>query len=121
MKHKPTRGQRNIHWIEKFCSVPSGPQRGEPVTLSQTQRAIVIKLYDGGGEVEPVTGHLAAYIALLHVCGPEAVARGLPLVEVDTGTTWAATGEKLREVLRRDGGQITCPELGTSYPPARAA
>jgi hypothetical protein len=121
MTHKLSRGQRNIHWIESYCRVPAGPQSGEEVVLSQTQRTVILKLYDGGGEVEPVTGHLAAYVALLHVCGPEAVARGLPLVEVDTFTTWAATGEKLRDVLRREGDVIRCPELGTSYPPARAA
>lgn len=115
-----TRGQRNVAWIETFCRIPAGPQRGEHVMLSPTQREIVRKLYDHG-EVEPITGHLAAYIALLHLCGPEAP-RGsaFPPVDVDTFTTWSATSERLRDVLKRDGGTIRCPELGTSFP-SRAA
>lgn len=117
--HKQTRGQRNVAWIETFCRVPAGPNRGEHVKLSATQREMVCKLYDHG-EVEPVTGHLAAYIALLHTCGPEAVARGnaLPPVDVDTFTTWSATSERLRDVLKREGETITCPELRTRFPRA---
>ncbi|MGY3501786.1 MULTISPECIES: hypothetical protein [unclassified Bradyrhizobium] len=119
-KSRITRGERNAAWIETFCRTPSGPMRGEKVQLSQAQREIVRKLYDGGDEVEPVTGHLASYVTLLHVCGPEAVAQRstFPLVEADAFSVWAATSEKLREVLRRDGERVVCPELGTSFPRA---
>ena len=33
-------------------------------------------------------------------------------------TTWAATGPRLREVLKRTGEIIVCPELGTRWPAA---
>ncbi len=37
----------------------------------------------------------------------------LPLIEADVFSVWSATSEKLRDVLRREGEVITCPELGT--------
>ncbi len=118
---KQTRGQRNAQWIERYCLVPSGPQRGEHVKLTQVQRNIVLKLYSSTDNVEPITGHLASCITLLHLCGVEH-ASPLPLIEADVFSVWSATGEKLREVLRRDGETITCPELGTMFPgPRRAA
>lgn len=67
----------------------------------------------------PVSGPLAAYLALLHLCGPEALQREfVPKVEADIFTTWSAVSPALREVLKLERGQITCPELGTRYPAA---
>jgi hypothetical protein len=41
-----------------------------------------------------------------------------PGVNVSKSTTWAATGPRLREVLKRTGEIIVCPELGTRWPAA---
>jgi hypothetical protein len=56
----------------------------------------------------------------MHVCGPEAVVGGRqqPTLVADIFTIWNATGPDLRAVLKRDGGHIVCPELGTRYPAA---
>ncbi len=76
--------------------------------------------YDSTKNVEPATGPLAAYLALLHLCGPE-YGGGVPVVETDAFSVWSSTSVQLRDVLKREGSTIVCPELGTSYPPARAA
>jgi hypothetical protein len=62
---------------------------------------------------------LAAFLALLHTCGPEALQREFqPKVEADIFTVWNASGPDLKAVLQRDREQIVCPELGTRYPAA---
>ena len=54
-----------------------------------------------------------------HTCDPEALQREfVPKVEADIFTTWSAVSPALREVLKLERGQITCPELGTRYPAA---
>jgi hypothetical protein len=70
-------------------------------------------------EAVPVAGTLAAYLALLHVCGPEALQKKFrPELNADLFSVWGATGPRLKEVLRREGGRIVCPQLGTRYPTA---
>lgn len=79
------------------------------------------QIYDNptGNEAVPVTGPLAAYLALLHVCGPEALEREfVPEIDADIFSVWNATGPDLKAVLKREGGRIVCPELGTRYPAA---
>jgi hypothetical protein len=119
-----SRGTRAVRWIERFCVVPGGPERGQHVRLSPVQRETVRRIYDGpqGSEAVPTTGPLAAYLALMHVCGPEALQQDFrPAVAADIFTVWNATGPDLREVLRLEHGQITCPEIGTRYPNPAAA
>ena len=116
------RGWRNIAWIERHCLVPHGPDKGKRVLLTRAQRDIVYCIYDGNEQPE-VTGPLAAFLALLHVCGPEALQRDfsdamLAKTNADTFTVWGAAGPRLREVLKRDGERIVCPQLGTGYPVA---
>jgi hypothetical protein len=68
----PTRGDRAIDWIEKYCLYPAGPERGQRVRLSQHQREIIRTIYDhpAGRQPRPISSQpLAAYLALLHVCG----------------------------------------------------
>jgi hypothetical protein len=116
---KRSRGQHAIDWIEEFCLVPSGPERGQHVRLTQVRRDLIRQIYDHpeGPQAVPVTGQAAAYLALLHVCGPEALQGNFrPDVAPDIFTCWNAVGPDLRAVLRRDGGHIVCPELGTRYP-----
>ena len=123
MRNTRGRGWRNIAWIERHCLVPHGPEKGQPVRLTRAQRDIVYGIYDGNGQPE-VTGPLAAFLALLHVCGPEALQRDfsamLARTNADTFTVWGAAGPRLREVLKRDGATIICPELGTKFPPVAA-
>jgi hypothetical protein len=117
---RQTRGDKNAHWIEMFCLVPRGPDKDERVVLTQAQRETVRMIYDNpsGPQDVPVTGSLA-YLALLHICGPEALQQDFrPDVTPDIFTVWGSVGPDLRPVLRRDGEHIVCPELGTRYPVA---
>ena len=122
MLRKQTRGEHAIRWIEAYCLVPSGPDRGQHVRLTPAQRAIVREIYDnpnGPNGASPVTGTLAAYLALLHVCGPEALQKEFrPELSADIFTVWRSVGPDLRAVLKRKGERIVCPELGTSHPVA---
>jgi hypothetical protein len=121
MRKPLSRGNRAVQWIETYCVVPGGPEKGQHVRLSSEQRATVRQIYDNpdGPQAAPVTGNLAAYLALLHVCGPEALQHEFrPAVSADVFTVWGATGPGLREVLKRDGDGVVCPELRTRYPVA---
>ena len=115
MRRRITRGDRDVRWIEAFCLYPSGSQRGQQVRLTPTQSDIVHQIYNGLQNVT-VTGPLAAYLALLHLCGPEWGRNPPPEINVDVFTIWNATGPELRAVLKRDSEGIACPELGTRYP-----
>ena len=112
-----SRGERNARWIEKFCLLPNGPNKGQRVVLTPAQRDIVRQVYDTA-RPPPVTGDLAAYLALLHVCGPEAKSAHGPQLASDFFTVWNTTGPDLRRWLKRDGAAVVCPELGTRYPAA---
>ena len=72
---RQTRGDKNVHWIEMFCLVPRRPDKGERVVLTQAQRETVRMIYDNPNSPRdvPITGSLAAYLALFHICGPEAL------------------------------------------------
>jgi hypothetical protein len=118
MPRKQTRGERAIRWIQDYCLVPSGLDKGQHVRLTPAQRDIVRQTYDGI-EAVPVTGPLAAYLALLHVCGPEALQKEFqPELSADIFTVWGAVGPDLRAVLKREGERIICTQLGTEWPAA---
>src|SRR5690554_7509750 len=76
---KWTRGERNAAWIEQFCQMPEGKDRGKPVRLRDWQVAELRKIYDtptrtgilSFGRKNGKTA-LIAFIVLLHLCGPEA-------------------------------------------------
>jgi hypothetical protein len=116
-----TRGERNARWIEKYCLYPNGPDKGTRVILTPAQRDVVHAIYDhpNGPQQLPVTGPLAAYLALLHVCGVEGKQQDFrPDVNSDIFTVWGAVSPELRRVLELDGGTVVCPALGTRYPVA---
>ena len=119
-----TRGDRALFWIEKFCLYPNGPDKGKPVMLSQAECWQVRQLYDnpsGPDQSASLPGPLAAYLALLHICGPEALQKEFqPHVDIDSWTVWRATSERLQRVLKREGEAVICPRLGTRYPPVAA-
>jgi hypothetical protein len=97
--------------------LPNGPNKGQRVVLTPAQREIVYQVYDTA-RPPPVTDVLAAYLALLHVCGPEAKSVDCPQLASDFFTVWNATGPDLRPWLKRDGAAVVCPEFGTRYPAA---
>jgi hypothetical protein len=111
----------HIEWVETYYVVPAGLDRGGPVRLTDAQKQTMRAIYDGGEYLE-LTGPLAAYVALLHVCGYEAVQPWStpPAIAVDIFTAWSATGPKLKDVLRLDGESIVCTQLKTRYPAAAA-
>ena len=70
MPLKQARGDRAIRWIQDYCLLPSGLDKGQHVRLTPPQRDIVREIYDnpnGPHGAPPVTGTLAAYLALLHM------------------------------------------------------
>jgi hypothetical protein len=124
MRHEPpTRGQRNATWVERFCVYPNGSDKGKRVRLTDAEHHIVRQIYDGanGPQDVPVTAPLSAYLALLHLTGPEGKQHDFrPDVTVDVFTLWNAAGPDLRAVLKRKGEHLICAGLGTSYPPRAA-
>jgi hypothetical protein len=72
-------GPRNIAWIESVCRVPEGKFVGKPVVLRPWQKKIIRGIYDtptrraiiSFGRKNGKTA-LAAFLLLLHLCGPEA-------------------------------------------------
>ena len=104
-------------WIECYCRQPGGSHRSKYVQLTSAQREMVRKLYDrvSASTPQPITGPLAAYIALVHLCGPES-GRTPPAIETTDNEVWAATSARLREVLTREDKSITSLKFGTRYP-----
>ena len=87
-RHRPTRGQEAIRWIEDALRFPDGPRRGERVVLTQEERDLVRRIYDDGGwsQDEHICGAMAAYLALMHTFGPRAPEPVPAIVEVDIFT-----------------------------------
>jgi hypothetical protein len=116
------RAAKNCAWIDKYCTVPAGLDRGRRVRLTPAQRDVMRRIYDGN-EIVEVTPPLSAYLVLLHLCGPEAVLRGEAdfsfrnekSFKADVFTTWSSAGPDLKEVLTLHGEHIVCPELGTRF------
>jgi phage terminase large subunit-like protein len=76
-----TRGERNVAWIEKHCWIPEGIDQGKPVKLREWQQDEIKKIYDNpAGTRRAIISFgrknakttLAAFLLLLHLCGPEA-------------------------------------------------
>src|SRR5688572_33320454 len=73
------RARRNIAWIEQYCCVPEGKDVGKPVVLRAWQKKELEKIYGSPtrraiisfGRKNGKTA-LAAFLLLLHLCGPEA-------------------------------------------------
>lgn len=73
------RSERNAQWIEKYCRVPEGKKVGQKLKLTSKQRKWMAEIYDSPtrmfilsmGRKNAKTA-LAAFIACLHLAGPEA-------------------------------------------------
>jgi phage terminase large subunit-like protein len=135
-KRKPTRGERNIAWIEKYCRIPEGKDVGQPVRLRGWQKRLLKKIYDNPavtrqaiisfGRKNAKTA-LAAFLTLLHLCGPEARvnsqlasganAKDQAAVLYKLAAKVVRMSPLLREVvtLRDTLKEMFCAELGTLY------
>jgi hypothetical protein len=95
------RAHHNIRWIEKYCCVPAGPLQGSAVRLTEAEKVTLLKIYSAPGgprDDVQVTGPLAAYLALLHVCGPEGLqVKFQPSLDIDIWTLWRATSPPLQQ------------------------
>jgi phage terminase large subunit-like protein len=131
-----TRGQRNIRWIEEHCRIPEGRDVGKPVKLRPWQKRDIRKIYDNphgtrraiisfGRKNAKTT--LAAFLLLLHTCGPEARPNS-QLNSAAQSKDQAAILFKLAAkivrlsptlapvvVIRDTIKELYCPELGTLY------
>ena len=117
-----TPGQKAIDWIEQFCLVPFGFDKGQYVRLTTEQKEILHRVFDSDEPCGEISAPLSAYLALFHIAGPRDLAAhvsALPL-RADSFTAWNAVGPALRAVVKRDGERIVCPELGTKFPPVAA-
>lgn len=137
-KGEITRAERNIAWIERFCRVPEGKKEslGKPVKLREWQREILRKIYDNPhGTRQAIISFprkngktaLIAFLLLLHLVGPEAVANS-QLYSTALSKEQAATVFKLAAKVVRFSAdllayigirdtykELYCKELGTTY------
>jgi phage terminase large subunit-like protein len=135
-----TRGGRNIAWIEKWLKIPEGRDVGKPVRLRKWQKDEIRKIYDNpAGTRRAILSFgrkngktaLAAFLLLLHLCGPEArpnsqlysaaqsreqaavlFALAAKMVRMNPGLDINRGGFV---GIRDSGKQLYCPELGTLY------
>lgn len=132
-----TRAERNIAWIEKHLVVPQDKDVGRPVRLREWQKEEIRRIYDNpAGTRRAILSFgrkngktaLAAFLMLLHLCGPEArpnsqlfsaaqsrdqaaVLFGLAAKIVRLSPTLGAGDIIVRDTAK----QLEYPELGTLY------
>ena len=133
---KLSRSARNIAWIHKHCRIPEGKDVGKPVVLRTWQQDNIRKIYDNPhgtrtaiisfGKKNAKTT-LAAFLLLLHLCGPEAVPNTqLPSTaqSKDQAAVLFRLAAKIVRlsptlnpvlVIRDTLKEILCPDLGTLY------
>ena len=131
-----TRADRNIAWIERYCRVPEGKLVGKPVKLRTWQQSDLRKIYDNPegtrrailsfGRKNGKTA-LAAFLLLLHLCGPEARANSQLFSAAQSRDQAAILFGLAAKVVRlspdlsgvvaiKDSTkQLYCEELGTLY------
>ena len=117
-----TPGKRAANWVEHFCVVPTGFDKGQHVVLTIEQKEILRRIFETDESPGEITAPLTSYLALLVVAGPRALAERVAGIALgaDVFSTWAATGPALKSVLRIDGATIVCQELRTRFPPVAA-
>lgn len=129
-----TRGERNCAWIEAYCHVPEGSDRGKPVVLRDWQVKELCRLYDTPTRLFIVSfgrkngkTALIAFLVLLHLCGPEADlgsevvsgarSRDQAAMVYRYASKCVAMSPDLRAVVRprHTAKELECPELQTVY------
>lgn len=130
----PSRGQRNVAWIEAKCCVPEGKDVGQPVKLRPWQQDIIRGIYDtptrraiiSFGRKNGKTA-LSAMLLLLHLCGPEArpnsqlfsaaQSRDQAAILFSLAAKMIRMSADLSQfvAIRDTAKQLFCVELGTLY------
>jgi len=128
------RGDRNIRWIEEYCRVPEGKLVGQPVRLREWQKDVIRRIYGtptrraiiSFGRKNGKTA-LAAFLLLLHLCGPEARPNSQLFSAAQSrdqaAVLFALAAKTVRMspdlnavvVARDTAKQLFCPELGALY------
>lgn len=131
-----TRAEDNIRWIEEHCRIPEGKDVGKPVRLRSWQKDDIRKIYDNpaGTRMAIISfakknakTSMAAFLVLLHLCGPEAKPN-TQIPSTAQSKDQAAVLFKLAAkivrlsptlspaiVIRDTMKELACPELGTLY------
>lgn len=133
-KRKPTRGERNIQWIETYCRIPEGKFVGQPVRLTDEQKDWVRAIYDTPTRTfilsmarKNAKTSFAAFLLLLHTAGPEARPNSQLYSAAQSRDQAAILFALAAKVVRMSPGlqqyvairdtakQLFCAELGTLY------
>jgi phage terminase large subunit-like protein len=129
-----TRSEENARWIEQYCRIPEGKFVGKPVRLTVKQRRWLARIYDTPTRLfilsmgrKGAKTTFAAFLLLLHLCGPEAVRNGHLFSDAmsrDQAAILFALAAKIVRMspdlanavqIRDTAKQLLCPELGTIY------
>lgn len=131
---KPSRGLRNIRWIEQYCRIPEGRLIGKPVKLTTKQKSWVRLIYDSPtrrfilsmGRKNAKTA-FTSFLLLLHLAGPEARPNSQLYSSAQSKEQASLLFELAAKVVRmspdlssvinlRDTKkEMICPELGAVY------
>lgn len=134
MAGRLTRGERNCRWIEAHCKIPEGRLVGQPVKLREFQRRVICGIYDtptrraiiSFGRKNAKTA-LAAFLLLLHLCGPEARQNSQLFSAAQSRDQAAVLFALAAKCVRMSpdlsayvsvkdtAKQLICAELGTAY------
>lgn len=128
------RSQRNSDWIEAHCRVPEGRLVGQPVKLTKQQLAWMVRIYDSPTRTFILTmgrkngkTAFAAFLLLLHLCGPESRPNGQLFSAAQSrdqaALLFALAAKIVRQspdlnsvvIVRDTAKQLACAELGTLY------
>lgn len=128
------RAERNIRWITTYCRVPEGRLVGQPVVLREWQKDILREIYGSPtrraivsfGRKNGKTA-LAAFLLLLHLCGPEARPNSQLYSAAQSreqaSVLFALAAKTVRMspdlnavvVIRDTAKQLFCADLGSLY------
>ena len=128
------RSERNIKWIEDHCRIPEGKYVGQKVKLTEKQKKWIRRIYDSPtrtfilsmGRKNAKTS-FAAFLLLLHLCGPEARVNSQLYSAAqsrDQAAILFALAAKIVRmspdlsqyvIIRDTAKHLVCPELGTIY------
>lgn len=135
-RRAPTRAERNIAWIERFCRVPEGKDVGKPLRLAPFMKDDLRAIYDNPhgtrlaiisrGRKNAKTTE-SALILLLHLVGPEhrvnsqlcsaAQSRDQAALLFSLAAKIVRMSETLNGYVKvKDSAKmLVCEELGTVY------
>lgn len=128
------RANRNIKWIEAYLCVPEGKLVGQPVKLRKWQKDLIREIYGSPtrraiisfGRKNGKTA-FAAFLLLLHLCGPEARANSQLYSAAQSreqaAVLFGLAAKSVRMspalnavvIVRDTAKELVCAELGTKY------